>query len=105
MGKIIMSENVSLDGVIEDPAGDEGFRVGGWVGRLKAGWTFPVETMIINVSGCVVIGLLAGSVVSVRAALAAGPTAFVCKFGGGTISIDKESRHSSFALLKLAVPE
>jgi dihydrofolate reductase len=34
MGKIIMSENVSLDGVVEDPAGDEGFRVGGWVGRI-----------------------------------------------------------------------
>jgi dihydrofolate reductase len=34
MGKIIMSENVSLDGVIQDPAGDEGFRVGGWVGRI-----------------------------------------------------------------------
>src|SRR5712671_4593623 len=34
MGKIIMSDNVSLDGVIQDPAGDEGFRVGGWVGRI-----------------------------------------------------------------------
>jgi dihydrofolate reductase len=34
MGKIIISENVSLDGVIEDPAGDEGFRHGGWVGRI-----------------------------------------------------------------------
>jgi dihydrofolate reductase len=34
MGKIIMSENVTLDGVIQDPAGDEGFRVGGWVGRI-----------------------------------------------------------------------
>jgi dihydrofolate reductase len=34
MGKIIMSENVSLDGVVEDPAGDEGLRVGGWVGRI-----------------------------------------------------------------------
>jgi dihydrofolate reductase len=34
MGKIVMSENVSLDGVIEDPAGDEGFRRGGWVGLL-----------------------------------------------------------------------
>ena len=30
MGKIVVSENVSLDGVIEDPAGDEGFRLGGW---------------------------------------------------------------------------
>jgi dihydrofolate reductase len=34
MGKIIVSENVSLDGVIQDPAGDEGFRLGGWVGRV-----------------------------------------------------------------------
>jgi dihydrofolate reductase len=30
MGKIVISENVSLDGVIEDPAGVEGFRLGGW---------------------------------------------------------------------------
>jgi dihydrofolate reductase len=35
MGKIVISENVSLDGVIEDPAGDEGFRLGGWVGKIK----------------------------------------------------------------------
>jgi len=35
MSKIIVSENVSLDGVIQDPAGDEGFRVGGWVGLIK----------------------------------------------------------------------
>jgi hypothetical protein len=35
MGKIVGSENVSLDGVIQDPAGDEGFRVGGWVGEIK----------------------------------------------------------------------
>src|SRR5919106_3025816 len=30
MGKIVISENVSLDGVAEDPTGDEGFRHGGW---------------------------------------------------------------------------
>src|SRR5205814_4501175 len=35
MGKIVVSENVSLDGVIQDPAGDEGFRLGGWVGLIK----------------------------------------------------------------------
>jgi len=35
MGKIIVSENVSLDGVIQDPAGDEGFRLGGWVGQIR----------------------------------------------------------------------
>jgi dihydrofolate reductase len=34
MGKIIISENVTLDGVIQDPTGDEGFRHGGWVGRI-----------------------------------------------------------------------
>jgi dihydrofolate reductase len=35
MGKIIISENVTLDGVIQDPAGDEGFRAGGWVGLIS----------------------------------------------------------------------
>jgi dihydrofolate reductase len=35
MGKIVISENVSLDGVVQDPAGDEGFRVGGWVGLIR----------------------------------------------------------------------
>jgi dihydrofolate reductase len=35
MGKIVVSDNVSLDGVIQDPAGDEGFRLGGWVGLIK----------------------------------------------------------------------
>jgi len=34
MGMIVLSENVSLDGVIEDPAGGEGFARGGWVGRV-----------------------------------------------------------------------
>ena len=30
MGKIVVSQNVSLDGVVEDPSGEEGFRHGGW---------------------------------------------------------------------------
>jgi dihydrofolate reductase len=30
MGRIIISENVSLDGVAQDPTGEEGFRHGGW---------------------------------------------------------------------------
>jgi hypothetical protein len=34
MGKIVISENVTLDGVVQDPAGAEGFRLGGWVGRV-----------------------------------------------------------------------
>ncbi|MGN6431363.1 MAG: dihydrofolate reductase family protein [Gaiellaceae bacterium] len=36
MGRIVVSENVSLDGVVEDPAGDEGFSRGGWVGLIAA---------------------------------------------------------------------
>jgi dihydrofolate reductase len=35
MGKIVVSDNISLDGVIQDPAGDEGFPRGGWVGLIK----------------------------------------------------------------------
>jgi dihydrofolate reductase len=35
MGTIVVSDNVSLDGVVQDPAGDEGFRHGGWVGLIK----------------------------------------------------------------------
>ncbi len=35
MGRIVVSDNVSLDGVIQDPAGDEGFDRGGWVGLIK----------------------------------------------------------------------
>jgi dihydrofolate reductase len=30
MGKIVVSENVTLDGVVQDPTGEEGFRLGGW---------------------------------------------------------------------------
>jgi CrcB protein len=36
------------------------YLVGIWVGRLKAGWPFPIETLLINVAGCVVLGFLAG---------------------------------------------
>ncbi len=30
MGKIVISTNMSLDGVVQDPDGQEGFRLGGW---------------------------------------------------------------------------
>jgi dihydrofolate reductase len=30
MGKIVVSQNVTLDGVVEDPSGEQGFRHGGW---------------------------------------------------------------------------
>ena len=34
MGKIVISEHVSLDGVVQDPTGEEGFRHGGWHGQV-----------------------------------------------------------------------
>jgi dihydrofolate reductase len=34
MGKIVISTNVSLDGVVQDPDGEEGFRLGGWFGEF-----------------------------------------------------------------------
>jgi dihydrofolate reductase len=33
--RVIVSDNISLDGVIEDPVGDEGFPRGGWVGLIQ----------------------------------------------------------------------
>ena len=42
MGKIVVSENVTLDGVVQDPTGEEGFDRGGWFLRIsdrdRAGW-------------------------------------------------------------------
>jgi dihydrofolate reductase len=34
MGKIVISTNMSLDGVVQDPDGGEGFRNGGWFGQF-----------------------------------------------------------------------
>lgn len=34
MGKIVVTTNVSLDGVVQDPDGHEGFRLGGWFGQF-----------------------------------------------------------------------
>jgi dihydrofolate reductase len=34
MGKIVISTNVSLDGVVQDPDGTEGFTLGGWFGEF-----------------------------------------------------------------------
>jgi dihydrofolate reductase len=34
MGKIVVTTNMSLDGVVQDPDGEEGFRLGGWFGEF-----------------------------------------------------------------------
>jgi dihydrofolate reductase len=42
MGKIVISQNVSLDGVVEDPTGEDGFQHGGWfeqfMGKDREAW-------------------------------------------------------------------
>jgi len=47
MGKIVITTNISLDGVVEDPDGQEGFTLGGWFGQFGGkdleGWA-KVET-------------------------------------------------------------
>jgi dihydrofolate reductase len=35
MGTIIVSQNVSLDGVVQDPTGEEGFARGGWFNHMS----------------------------------------------------------------------
>jgi dihydrofolate reductase len=37
MGRIVVSEFISLDGVMEDPGGSEGFERGGWVFEISQG--------------------------------------------------------------------
>jgi len=34
MAKLVVSEEVSLDGVVQDPTGEEGFRHGGWFNQI-----------------------------------------------------------------------
>ncbi len=47
MGKIVITTNISLDGVVQDPDGQEGFALGGWFGQFGGkdleGWA-KVET-------------------------------------------------------------
>ena len=37
MGKIVISSNVTLDGVVQDPDGEEGFERGGWFHQFVGG--------------------------------------------------------------------
>jgi dihydrofolate reductase len=37
MGKLVVSEFVTVDGVIEDPGGAEGFERGGWAFKFERG--------------------------------------------------------------------
>jgi dihydrofolate reductase len=57
MGTIVISEFISLDGVIEDPGGAEGYRHGGWTfayttgpdgDRFKLDETLGAEALLLG---------------------------------------------------------
>lgn len=39
------------------------YKLGGWVLHHTTHWRFPVSTLTVNVSGCLVAGLLAGLII------------------------------------------
>jgi len=52
MGKIVVSENVSLDGVAEDPNGEQGFKRGGWfVQFIGQDWEAWAELELAEAQG------------------------------------------------------
>jgi len=59
MGKIVITSNVSLDGVVQDPDGQEGFDRGGWFttygGKDLAAWA-ELETAEARQADAVLIG-------------------------------------------------
>jgi len=59
MGKIVVTTNVSLDGIVQDPDGQEGFKHGGWFGQFGGqdleGWA-RVETEEALQSEAILLG-------------------------------------------------
>lgn len=59
MGRIVVSTNMTLDGVIEDPTGDEGFVHGGWFEQMadtdRAAWA-KIETEEALAASAMVFG-------------------------------------------------
>ena len=61
MGKIVISTNISLDGVVQDPDGEEGFRLGGWFGLRITAWD---ALLAVQIAICAV--LVTSSFVALR---------------------------------------
>ena len=76
------------------------YAMGSWVGRMKAGWTFPLETLLINVLGCLILGALAGLAES-RGAFS--ETTRACLFIGllGGFTTFSAYGYESFQLLRV----
>ena len=74
--------------------------LGGWVLRLKLGWTFPLETLIINVLGCLVFGVLAGLAES-RGVLSGSARAFLFIGLLGGFTTFSSFSYETFQLLRV----
>jgi dihydrofolate reductase len=62
MGKIVASENMSLDGVVEDPSGEQGFRHGGWfVQFIGQDWEAWADAELAEAQGAEALLLGRGS--------------------------------------------
>lgn len=48
MGKIIISTNSSLDGIVQDPDGQEGSERGGWFGRSGGADLDPLFVVLLE---------------------------------------------------------
>ena len=52
MGKIVVSQNVTLDGVVEDPSGEGGFKHGGWFQQFMGeDWDAWAELELVETQG------------------------------------------------------
>lgn len=83
------------------------YSLGGWLARIKGGATFPLETLVINVAGCLVIGVLAAlsetrglfagtTRVFVFVGILGGFTTF-SSFGYETFQLLREGQHAAAA--------
>jgi dihydrofolate reductase len=59
MGKIVISENISLDGVVEDPTGEDGFSRGNWFAEF-GGKDFPEWAKVEQAEALAADALLLG---------------------------------------------
>jgi len=73
--------------------------LGGVVERMKGGWTFPLETLVINVAGCLVIGLVAELVAS-RGVFSGDTRAFLMIGVLGGFTTFSTFGYETFALLR-----
>jgi len=83
------------------------YGLGGWLARIKGGATFPWETLVINVAGCLVLGILA-ALAETRGLFAGTTRVFVfvgilggfttfSTFGYETFQLLREGQHAAAA--------